>query len=250
MHGTIGPVSVARCAELLSANGDKIDRSALSRYCDAHGLKGERVGREVKVNYEAVAAHRAANYTREVMSGAALEAPAVPVAAAPAQADLGLIAPAATAPAMSPTAQIASMAEHRGLKAVQLRQALRDEAKAEGLLTVVAEVEAGIAEAIVEMRTVFANVNEDVAERLAAELGLPPERVRVVRAAFKRFAQLGQERFAARMAKAVAAGNEPAGEVRDRLKVLAANAVRLRAGRADPIDVSVYAGSRPGEMPG
>ncbi len=248
MHGTIGPVSVARCAELLTANGDKIDRSALSRYCDAHGLKGEKVGREVKVDYEAVAAHRAANYTREVMSGAALEAPAL----SPVQPALKLASPveAHVAPALSPTAQIANMAEHRGLKAVQLRQALRDEAKAEGLLTVVAEVEAGIAEAIVEMRSVFANVNEDVSERLAAELGVPPERVRVIRAAFKRFAQLGQERFAERMAKAMAAGSEPAGEVRDRMRALAANAVRLRAGRAGDIDGSVYAGSRAGETPG
>lgn len=222
MHGTIGPVSVARCAELLTAKGDKIDRSALSRYCDAHGLKGEKIGREVKVDYEAVAAHRAANYTREVMSGAAIEA--VVVQAAP-------VAPTLVAraePSMSPTAQIANMSEHRGLKAVQLRRELREEAHEEGLLTVVAEVDAGVAEAIVEMRAAFAHANEDCSERLAAELNLPPEKVRALRAAFKRFAQIGQERFATRMAKALAAGNEPKGAAIGRLKALSAYAVRLR----------------------
>ena len=249
MHGSIGLVSVARCAELLTAQGDKIDRSALSRYCDAHGLKGEKIGREVKVDFEVVAAHRAANYTREVMSGAQLAPPVTPPASPLIQADLGLTASAAPA-AGAGSARAESMSEHRGLKAVQLRQALRDEAKAEGLLTVVAEVDAGVAEAIVEMRAVFANVNEDVSERLAAELGLPPEKVRILRAAFKRFAQMGQERFAQRMSRALADGNEPAGAALDRLKVLAANAVRLRAGRADPIDGSVYGGSRPGALPG
>lgn len=223
MHDTIGPVSVARCAELLTAKGDKIDRSALSRYCDAHGLKGEKIGREVKVDYETVAAHRAANFTREVMSGAAIEAtivPAAPVAAPTLVAQV--------APPMSPTAQIANMSEHRGLKAVQLRRELREEAHEEGLLTVVAEVDAGVAEAIVEMRAAFAHANEDCSERLAAELNLPPERVRALRAAFKRFAQIGQERFATRMAKTLAAGNEPVGDAIDRLKALSAYAVRLR----------------------
>ncbi|PHY12713.1 hypothetical protein CSW58_10790 [Caulobacter sp. B11] len=59
MHGKIGPVSVARCAELLTAGGDKIDRSALSRYCDSHQLKLGKVGREMMVDFETVSDHRA-----------------------------------------------------------------------------------------------------------------------------------------------------------------------------------------------
>ena len=238
MHAASMVVSVARCAELLTAAGDKIDRSALSRYCDTHELKLGKVGREVQVDFNAVKLHRAENYTREVMSGAALGAGAsMPVAEAQASLD---IAPAAKAtplarPSLSPTETVVQMAEHRGLKAVQLRTALREEAKEEGLLTVVSEVDAGVAEAIVEMRAAFAHANEDCAERLAAELALAPEKVRVLRAAFKRFAQIGQERFATRIGRALSAGNEPEGAGRDRLRALSAQALRLRAGeKASP----------------
>jgi len=230
MHATAMVVSVARCAELLTAAGDKIDRSALSRYCDTHGLKLGKVGREVQVDFNVVKAHRASNYTREVMSGAALNA-APEAEPPPVQAEMAMIAPspAPAARAQSPTEQIANMAEHRGLKAVQLRNALRDEAKAEGLLTIVAEVEAGLAEAIVEMRSAFAHANEDHAELIAAELALPPEKVRTLRAALKRFARVGQERFAGRMVKALKSGHEQEGAASERLRKLTAHAVRLRS---------------------
>ncbi len=232
MHAVSMVVSVARCAELLTAAGDKIDRSALSRYCDTHGLKLGKNGREVQVDFQAVKLHRAENYTREVMSGAALGAGAsVPVVEAQPTLEIGPV-PKATPlarPSLSPTETVVQMAEHRGLKAVQLRTALREEAKEEGLLTVIAEVDAGVAEAIVEMRAAFAHANEECAERLAAELALAPEKVRLLRAAFKRFARIGQERFATRVGRALAQANEPKGASRDRLRVLSAEALRLRA---------------------
>jgi hypothetical protein len=222
MSGLIGRVSVARAAELLTAAGDVIERSALSRYCDAHSLKLGKVGREVIVDFEAVRDHRKNNYTRSVMSGEALVAAPVAEAAPPTP-------PTSAAQAEPPV----KLDEHRQLKAVQLRRELREEAAEEGKLTDVAEVDAGAAEAIVEMRAAFVEVRADFAERLAAELGLPSEKVRSLRAALKRYDRVGQERFATRVSKALAAGNESTGEALDRLMALAAYAVRLRAARAD-----------------
>lgn len=223
MSGPIGRVSVARAAELLTAAGDVIERSALSRYCDAHGLKLGKVGREVMVDFEAVREHRKNNYTRSVMSGEALATPPVIEAAPPTP------NPTSAAAAEPPV----KLDEHRQLKAVQLRRELREEAAEEGKLTDVSEVDAGAAEAIVEMRAAFVEVRADFAERLAAELGLPSEKVRTLRAALKRYDRVGQERFATRVSKALAAGNESTGEALDRLMTLAAYAVRLRGGRAN-----------------
>lgn len=219
----VGLVSVARCAELLTAAGDSIERSALSRYCDKHGLKQGRA-KGTRVDFETVRAHRAANYTREVMSGR-------PVAATPAS-------PSAQALEAPAAAQVVRIPERddpaRGLKEIQLRAAQREEAEAEGRLTHVAEVDAGAAEAIVEMRAAFAESRGPSAEHLAAELGLPPEKVRVLRAALRRYDRVGQERFAARIARALQDVNrEGPDEAQTRLARLAAMAVRLR-GRTNP----------------
>ncbi|MCY1649086.1 hypothetical protein OVA11_19100 [Caulobacter sp. SL161] len=222
MSGPIGRVSVARAAELLTAAGDVIERSALSRYCDAHSLKLGKVGREVMVDFEAVRDHRKNNYTRSVMSGEALHS--VPATEA---------APPTPNPTSAARDEPVKLDEHRQLKAVQLRRELREEAAEEGKLTDVAEVDAGAAEAIVEMRAAFVEVRADFAERLAAELGLPSEKVRTLRAALKRYDRVGQDRFATRIGKALAAGNESTGEALDRLMTLAAHAVRLRAGKAN-----------------
>ncbi len=219
MHGN---VSVARCAELLSANGDKIERSALSRYCDTHGLKLGKQGREVLVNYEAVQKHRAANYTREIMSGHPL---------ASGGADL---VERAQSPIPAPVAQIPARDDPaRELKAAQLRQTLREEALALGELTLTAEVDAGMADAIAELRSAFAAELHDQAELLAAELRLPPEQVRQLRAGLKRYARIGQSRFAAGMVRLIAAAREPEGAARARLAELTALAVRQRARAAD-----------------
>lgn len=209
----VGVVSIAECAKLLTEAGDKIDRSALSRYCDTHGLKLEKVGKAQPVDFEAVKAHRAGNYQREVMSGQQL--PLAP-------------APAPVAPAPSVNAIVASMEEHRGLKAVKLRRELREEAEEEGRLTPTDQVDAGAAEAIVEMRAAFAAVRADHAERLAAELQLPPEKVRILRAGLKRYERIGQERFVKRIAKALRSGNESEGEALARLMNLTWVANRLR----------------------
>lgn len=214
MHERVGHVSVSRCAELLAQAGDPIDRSALTRYCDRHGLKLGRQGRAAMVDFETVLDHRRANYTREVMSGGSAGASPAPSVAPPAS----NITP--IPPRDDPA---------RGLKEIQLRQALREEAIAEERLTAVAEVDAGAAEAIAVLRAAFAQAGSEQAEQIAADLQLPSEKVRPLRAALRRFARIGQDRFAQSLATALAAGNETDSEAHARLTRLAAEAVRLRA---------------------
>lgn len=223
MGDLIGRVSISRCAELLTAAGDRIDRSALSRYCDAHGLKLPKVGREVMVDFEAVRTHRAENFQREVMSGQPVPAAVLPMPA---------VTPEPPQPQqLSPMAQIASMTEHRELKAIAVRAALRAEAKEEELLTETAEAEAGAAEAIVEMRTAFAATRTDLAEVMVARLGLKPEHVRPVRDFLKQYDRKGQHRFAEAMARLLKQGNDESGEALERLQTLAAVSMRMRARR-------------------
>lgn len=216
MHDALlGLVSLARCAELLTLAGDAIDRSALSRYCDNHELKRGKSGREVLVNFEEVREHRSGNYTRQVMTGGKELPPAEP-APAPVQSATVTPIPDRNDPA-------------RELKSIQVRRELRDEAAEEGRLTDTAEVDAGVADAIVEMRAAFAEARADLAERLAAELGLPPEKVRQLRAGLKRYDRIGQTRFATRVARTLRDANETATEAHDRLMVLALHAARLRS---------------------
>lgn len=224
MHDAVGAVSIARCAELLTLADDKIDRSALSRYCDTHGLKLGSRGRAVLVDFETVRDHRRSNYTREVMSGQASSAAPAQVQPAPAPAPTNVTPlPARDDP-------------QRELKQVQLRDALRKEAADEGLTTPTAEVDAGAADAIAALRAAFAQAATEQADLVAAELHLPSEQVRPLRAALKRFARLGQERFAQVIARTIADANEPETEAYRRLTVLTAHAIRLRADRKGASD--------------
>ena len=217
MHdAVVGRVSIARCAELLTAAGDTIERSALSRYCDTHGLKVGRQGRATLVDFEAVREHRSSNYTREVMSGQAVHGesprPSAVVTPIPARDD-----------------------PQRGLKEIQYRNALRDEAERDGHLTPTGEVDAGAADAIAAMRAAFAQAASEAADKLAADLHLPADQVRTIRSHMKRYGRVGQERFAQVMAATIADANEPAAEAYQRLSVLTAHAIRLRS-RPQAID--------------
>lgn len=207
----VGLVAIAKAAELLTEAGDPVSRAGLSQYCRDHGLKGEKSGRAVLVDFEEVQEHRRLNFTREVMSGRKVEAVAPP-------------APVAEVVQIPPKDD-----PQRGLKQVQLRQALREEAIAEGRLAEIAEVDAGAAEAVAELRAAFVAARAQIAEELAAELGLAPDKVRVLRAGLKRYDRVGQERFATRMGRALATGNETTGEAVARLKELTAHSVRIRA---------------------
>lgn len=227
-----GLVSLARCAELLTQAGDRIERSALSRYCDTHNLKGPKVGREVHVDFEAVQAHRRENYQRQVMTGGKEIAPgehARPVQPASGeQGDLAPLAASSQPPSASVTPIPLANDPARELKSMELRRRQREEALEEGRLTDVAEVDAGLADAVVILRAAFAEVRADTAEALAAQLGVPPEKVRALRAGLKRYDRVGQERFAARLAKVLQDANEPGNAAQVRLIALAAHAMRLR----------------------
>lgn len=201
-------VSVSECARMLCLAGDQVTQSALSRYCDLHSLKLHKSGRSVLVDFESVRRHRAENYTRAVMSGRP-------------GADL--------APVPDPGPQLPDPS--RELKRIQVRRELRDEAVAEGKLTPVHEVEAGIADAVVSLRSAFAAERPSAAERLAAALAIPPEKIRLIRAAFKDFERLGQARFSGELLKLVPVAGETSGETADRLTALSEMSLRLRSGR-------------------
>lgn len=211
-------VSVSRCAEMLTELGDVIGRPALSRYCDTHGLKVGKVGRDVMVDFETVRDHRKVNYQREVMGGAAPE------------------------PAAQPEPKVVNIPPRddpaRQLKELALKRERREDAVEEGLLASVAEMDAGAALAIVEMRAAFAEKSDSVSRALAGELGLPPEKLRTLRAGLKRYARLGQEVFAERMARTLAMVNEPQAEALDRLAALAIQAARLRSVRNPAFEVA------------
>jgi hypothetical protein len=204
LHDTVhGLVSITRCAELLSSSGDPIDRSALSRYCDAHNLKRRTDGRQTLVDFESVRDHRAGSYTREVMSGR-------PLAPPPAPSNITPLDPVKRRAAAQATSQELDLAERLGE------------------LTAIAEVDAGAADAIAELRAAFAGILHDETEKLAAELGLAPERARILRAGLKRYGRVGQQRFAQKLAASLAAVNEPEDAAHTRLMHLTALAIRLR----------------------
>lgn len=74
-------ISIAKCAERLTAEGDTIERSALSRYIKNHGLPTRKFGRENRVSFSIVRDHRRANVMRRVMRGQDIDAappPATP----------------------------------------------------------------------------------------------------------------------------------------------------------------------------
>ena len=207
LHDAPAHISIAECARRLTLAGDTIERSALSRYCDTHGLKRGTEGRAALVDYDEVQAHRAASFTREVMSGRAIETPrlAATNAAAPANLDA-----------------------RRRKEAAQATQEEIATARMLGEIVDIAEVDAAAAVTIAALRRAFAGEVASAARHLAASLDLPPEAARKVRAALKSFARAGQHAFADTAAQLLKAANEDASDARHRLNTLAAHAIRLR----------------------
>lgn len=67
MDTCIGRVSLNRALQLLAAKGDPVKQSTLSRYVSkyADALKPEKHGREITVDFETLAEHRAQNINRD-----------------------------------------------------------------------------------------------------------------------------------------------------------------------------------------
>jgi hypothetical protein len=148
MHVSTGFVSVTKAAELLSAAGDHVDRTSLSRYVKSHAdaLRPERQGRETIVDYEALAAHRRENIRLS---------DAKPFADDRSKAD-----------------------EAKGKLRVDRQLRELDLAERQGALTIVTEVEAAARDAVSAMSNAFALAVNEVAEKFAASLGTEARLVR------------------------------------------------------------------------
>lgn len=219
-------VSLTDAARRLSEAGDKADRSTLSRYCDQHGIEKRRQGRTAFVDLNALRAHRQENYTREVMSGRAVEAPAQPMPASVST------APAASAAPEPSAAQIRDLDPARREKAAKAGMAELELAQRLGQLVMISEVDAGMADAVAALRQSANALLRNAAQELVSEIGAPADQVRPVQMAFKRFARRMEVRFIEECAELTGQVREPRSVANARLTELAARALELR-GDAD-----------------
>lgn len=214
-------ISVTACAARLSASGDVITSQGLGKYCKAHGLiraRGKGRGKPALVDLDEVARHRRENYTREVMTGAASGARA------------------ATTPSLvidnpppAPSATPAQLGDAQRLKKVQADKAELELQKELGQLTPIHEVDAGLAELFAAMRSAQKAALGGWAERATADLGLPADRLRQVRALGRALTRAADQAFYTEAVRLASQTRDDASATRHRLERLAAIAHRLRA---------------------
>jgi hypothetical protein len=167
-------ISITDAAKRLTASGDVVDRSTLSRYVSQHGeaLPTKREGKSNLIEFGTLAQHRAENIrlqqTRRPMD-----------AAPPAALDRGPRLPT----------QISAAARDKeasaALRELELARELRQ-------ITIVREVADAAQTAIVRMRGAFERAVEGEAATLALKHGWDERKVRL---ALKTFAQAGLEVF-------------------------------------------------------
>jgi hypothetical protein len=171
-------VNLARARELLAERGDRVGQSSLSRYADKYSdvLDPQRDGRELTINFEALAKHRRENINR-----------------------------AATAPSSLPASVSVSKGRaHEAALNIKAQRQIRelDIAERIGALTPTSEVRAAAAEAMSALRNAFALSLNDSAAALANSFNLE---ARLVRPHFKAFEKAGLEAFARALEKDLAA---------------------------------------------
>jgi hypothetical protein len=162
-------VSLARARELLAEQGDLIGQSSLSRYVSkyADAIDPQRDGRELTVDFEMLAKHRAENINR-----------------------------AATAPSSAPpSASILKGRAAEGALNIKAQRQLRELDIAERIsaLTPTSEVRAAAAEAVAALRNSFALAVNDSASGIAHAFNLE---ARLVRPFLKAFEKNGLDAFA------------------------------------------------------
>jgi len=160
-------ISITDAAARLSAAGDPVDRSTLSRYLKQHAeaLPLRREGRANLVDFSALAQHRGENIRIRSAAPASNEAPPVGKRFAGSQSD-------------GAARKAQADAEMREL----------DLAERRGELTPTAEVDRAGREALVLMTTAFDRAVETEAASLSARFGWDE---RTVRGALKEFARRG-----------------------------------------------------------
>ncbi|WP_336810923.1 hypothetical protein [Bosea sp. MMO-172] len=187
-------VSITEAAARLTASGDRVDRSTLSRYLKQHAevLPKRPDGKANLVEFEALAAHRSENIRIRAM-------PAEVRPAAPGR----LAAPAAT--------RFAGSQSDGSARKAQADAALREMDLAERLnkTTLVSEVDRAGRDAIALMQAAFDRAYEGEAASLSLKYGWDE---RMVRVALKAFARVGTDIFNREIMKRIDAMKGPTGE--------------------------------------
>ncbi|WP_270375576.1 hypothetical protein [Marinicauda sp. Alg238-R41] len=250
-------ISIERCAERLTAGGDQISRSALSRYVKNHGLVEKRRGREALVNFAKVRSHRANNFQRKVMRGEELTADVPPAAQATGTAseadsspvlpglgepgDVDADKPAETdgQPDQADADNVAALDPRRRTHEAKAFREEMETAAVLGRTVPVDEVTAGMADAIAAMRQLAKATLRDAADRAAAELGVEATKIPLLRQHFQTYVRGVEERFAQECAKleracsqSDAMPKESIADARARLDRVTAFALRTRGLRA------------------
>jgi hypothetical protein len=159
-------ISTTEAAARLTAAGDKIDRSSLSRYLKQHSeaVPTKRVGRQNLVDFPTLKAHRSEN--------------------------IRVLSPVAEpmAPVGSGTSSFKGSQADGAARKAQADAELRemDLAERRGELTIVAEVDRAGREAVVLMRTAFERAVETEAADLAVKYGWDERTARIALKAFSR----------------------------------------------------------------
>ncbi len=220
-------VSVAECARRLVAAGDPIDRSALSRYCDEHGLKTGGTKNRPLVSVSAVKAHRESNGMRTIMRGEGLLAGSAP------DDEDAPVPPSAAG-------KLVDLAAKRNDPVYREREAKAAMAELElehrrGSVVLIDEVTAGIGDAWSALRSAETAELGVAVDALAAELKVNDDAKRLIRQAFKQYSRRVQSRFhdeSARVARDLGTGT--LSRSRALLERLAAISHRVRLGGRMP----------------
>ncbi len=173
-------VSITAAAERLTAAGDRVSRSTLSRYIAQHAeaLSQRMAGRERLVQFDEVQRHRRENVN--LGGGGAFEPSPRPV-------------PATEARYTQADASARERIAKAGLSELELARQLR-------LTTTVTEVEQAALDAVTLMTTSLDQAVDVAAERAALKYGWDPKKARL---AFKDFVQAGLAIFNSELMGAV-----------------------------------------------
>jgi len=231
-------VSISAAAISLREHGDQISSQGLGKYCQKHNLirgKGQGRGNPSLVILSEIISHRAANYTREVMSGSkiapAAQSPANSPSAATASTSAPKSSPNPAKPVLVSTNHNPIIDETDPARRLKKAQAATAELKLQteqGQLILIDEADAGIADAISVMRSAGQTSLKPWADRVVAQLGLPAARVREIKSLGKELLRSSQSTFADRASKITADSREEASMAHHRLRSLTALAHKLR----------------------
>lgn len=232
-------VSLTDAARRLTEEGDKADRSTLSRYCDQHAIEKRRSGRTAFVDLTELRRHRRENYTREVMSGRPV-APAADLSPAPLPARAE---PARRAEPQRDPAEVRDLDPARREKAAKAGMAELELAERLGQIVLISEVDAGMADGVAALRQSANMLLRNAAQELVSEIGAPADQLRPVQMAFKRFARRMEARFIEECAQLTGQVREPRSAANARLMELAARALELRGDHEEARAMRAAAGT-------